>query len=75
VASTPVVGNKATLDAPNERLLHALEDSGRLYLTQNRRRGRDVIRFAIGHLYTTREHVLRAWQVITETARGLYKTA
>jgi len=34
-----------------------------------------LIRFAIGRLYTTREHVRRAWQVITETARGRYETA
>ena len=59
------------LDRLNERLLHALNDDGRLYLTQTRVRGRYVIRFAIGQLYTTRDHVQRAWQVITETARGL----
>ena len=57
-------------DALNERLLHALNDSGRLYLTQTRVRDRYVIRFAIGQLYTTRAHVQRAWEVITETARG-----
>jgi aromatic-L-amino-acid/L-tryptophan decarboxylase len=62
---------ESTLDRLNERLLHALNDGGRLYLTQTRVRGRYVIRFAIGQLYTTREHVQRAWQVITATARGL----
>jgi aromatic-L-amino-acid/L-tryptophan decarboxylase len=63
--------DEATLDRLNERLLHALNDSGRLYLTQTRVRGRYVIRFAIGQLYTTRDHVARAWQVITATAREL----
>jgi aromatic-L-amino-acid decarboxylase len=63
--------DEAALDRLNERLLHALNDDGRLYLTQTRVRGRYVIRFAIGQLYTTREHVQRAWQVITDTARGL----
>jgi aromatic-L-amino-acid decarboxylase len=61
----------AALDRLNERLLHVLNDGGRLYLTQTRVRGRYVIRFAIGQLYTTREHVQHAWQVITATARGL----
>jgi aromatic-L-amino-acid decarboxylase len=51
--------------------LNALNDDGRLYLTQNRLRGRYVIRFAIGQLYTTREHVLLAWGLVTETARKL----
>ena len=63
--------DETALDRLNERLLHALNDDGRLYLTQTRVRGRYVIRFAIGQLYTTREHVQHAWGVITETARGL----
>jgi len=45
--------------------------NGRLYLTQTRVRGRYVIRFAIGQLYTTRAHVARAWEVIAATAREL----
>jgi aromatic-L-amino-acid/L-tryptophan decarboxylase len=63
--------DEARLDRLNELLLHTLNDDGRLYLTQTRVRGRYVIRFAIGQLYTTREHVHHAWAVITETARGL----
>jgi aromatic-L-amino-acid decarboxylase len=65
------VDDAAALDQHNERLLHALNDDGRLYLTQTRVRGRYVIRFTIGQLQTTRAHVARAWQVIAETARGL----
>jgi aromatic-L-amino-acid decarboxylase len=60
-----------TLDRLNERLLQALNDDGCVYLTQTRVRGRYVIRFAIGQLYTTRTHIARAWQVIAETAHGL----
>jgi aromatic-L-amino-acid/L-tryptophan decarboxylase len=67
----PGVDDQAGLDLLNERLLHALNDDGRVYLTQTRVRGRYVIRFAIGQLYTTRAHVDRAWQLITETARSL----
>jgi hypothetical protein len=52
-----------------------LNDGGRVYLTQNRLRGRYVIHFAIGQIYTTREHVLRAFEVIKATARGSSKTA
>jgi len=65
------ITDEAALDRLNERLLHALNDGGRLYLTQTRVCGRYVVRFAIGQLYTTREHVERAWQVIIATAREL----
>jgi aromatic-L-amino-acid decarboxylase len=64
----PGQGEQA-LDRLNERLLHALNDGGRLYLTQTRVRGRTVIRFAIGQRTTTRAHVQAAWQLIQETAR------
>jgi aromatic-L-amino-acid decarboxylase len=71
----PEIEGDEALDRLNERLLHALNDGGRLYLTQTRVRGRHVIRFAIGQLYTTRAHVARAWQVITATARELMATS
>jgi aromatic-L-amino-acid/L-tryptophan decarboxylase len=64
-------GSEEALDRLNERLLHALNDDGRLYLTQTRVRGHYVIRFAIGQLHTTHEHVARAWATIAETARAL----
>jgi aromatic-L-amino-acid/L-tryptophan decarboxylase len=67
----PGLADEAELDLLNEGLLHALNDDGRVYLTQTRVRGRYVIRFAIGQLYTTRAHVARAWRVIGEVARNL----
>ena len=65
------VDGEEQLDRLNERLLHTLNDSGRVYLTQNRVRGHYVIRFAIGQLTTTRAHVERAWDIIRTTAREL----
>jgi aromatic-L-amino-acid decarboxylase len=64
------VADEAELDRLNERLLHALNDDGRIYLTQGRVRGRYVIRFSVGQTYTQRHHVQRAWEVIKQTARG-----
>jgi aromatic-L-amino-acid decarboxylase len=52
--------DEPALDGLNERLLHALNDSGRLYLTQTRVRGRYVIRFAIGQRTITRRHAQAA---------------
>ena len=65
------IGDEGTLDALNERLLHALNDGGRVYLTQTRVNGHYVIRFNIGQTYTTRDHIGKAWAHITETARAL----
>ncbi|MBI4635947.1 MAG: aspartate aminotransferase family protein [Candidatus Rokubacteria bacterium] len=65
------VGDPAELDRLNERLLEALNDSGELYLTQNRVRGTFAIRLAIGQTATRRHHVEAAWKKIQETARAL----
>jgi aromatic-L-amino-acid decarboxylase len=63
--------DETELEALNGRLLEALNDSGKIYLTQNRVRGRYAIRFAIGQTSTERRHVQAAWRLIQETARGL----
>ena len=59
------------LDRINERLLETVNDTGRIYLTQNRVRGRYSIRVSIGQTYTQRRHVEAAWRTIQETARSL----
>jgi aromatic-L-amino-acid/L-tryptophan decarboxylase len=65
----------ASLDRLNERLLESLNDSGELYLTQNRVRGAYSIRLSIGQTATARRHVEAAWKKITETARALEASA
>ncbi|MFO1038046.1 MAG: pyridoxal-dependent decarboxylase [Geminicoccaceae bacterium] len=59
------------LDALNERLLTAINDDGRTYLTQNRLGGRYVIRVSIGARTTEHRHVAEVWEVIQELARNL----
>jgi aromatic-L-amino-acid decarboxylase len=65
------VEDEAALDALNERLLNAINDDGRLYLTQNRLRGRYTIRVSVGGTWTERRHVEEAWAVIREIAAWL----
>ncbi len=62
---------ESELDALNERLLTAINDDGRTYLTQNRLAGRYVIRVAIGARTTERRHVVEVWNVVQELARRL----
>jgi aromatic-L-amino-acid decarboxylase len=55
-------------DALNLRLLNAINDDGRIYLTQTQHEGRFVIRFQVGQTHTTRDDVMLAWDVIRELA-------
>ena len=59
------------LDGLNQRLVDAINNDGRIYLTQTRVDGNLAIRFQVGQTDTTREDVLMAHEVITEMAGGL----
>jgi aromatic-L-amino-acid decarboxylase len=58
-------------DAFNERLLEALNRSGRLYLTHTRLNDRFTLRLCVGQTHTEWPHVERAWAAIRATANEL----
>lgn len=55
-------------DEVNQRLMDALNASGRLYLTHTRLDGHHTLRFSVGQAATTQRHVEAAWRLIRETA-------
>ena len=59
------------LDDLNLRLVNAINDDGRIYLTQTRVDGDLVIRFQAGQFETTEADVMMAHSVITEIAATL----
>jgi len=59
------------LDDLNLRLVNAINDDGRIYLTQTRVDGDLVIRFQAGQFETTEADVMMAHSVITEIATTL----
>ena len=58
-------------DALQQRLVDAINDDGRIYVTQGMHAGAKVIRFQVGQFDTTRDHVLMAAQVISEIRETL----
>lgn len=58
-------------DAFNEKLLHALNDTGRMFLTHTKLNDRFVLRMAIGATLTEQRHVEAAWALIVQTASSL----
>ena len=59
------------LDTLNQRLVDAVNDDGRIYITQTRTAGKLVIRFQAGQVNATKEDVLFAYDVVKEIAAGL----
>jgi aromatic-L-amino-acid/L-tryptophan decarboxylase len=61
----------AALDAANEKLVDLVNQTGEVFLSHTRLRGRIAIRIAIGHLRTTEQHVRRAWELLQQHAAAL----
>jgi aromatic-L-amino-acid decarboxylase len=55
-------------DAAGERLLKALNASGKLFLSHTKLNGKYVLRFSIGQTRTERHHVEAAWKEISRLA-------
>ena len=53
-------------DAAQQRLVDAINDDGRIYITQGAHEGRKIIRFTVGQFECTREDVMMAAEVIAE---------
>ncbi|HEX5727671.1 MAG TPA: pyridoxal-dependent decarboxylase [Longimicrobiaceae bacterium] len=62
---------EAETDAHNERVLAAVNATGRAYLSHTRLRGKLALHFAVGNLRTTGAHVRAAWELIRRTAESL----
>jgi aromatic-L-amino-acid/L-tryptophan decarboxylase len=56
-------------DDATQRLLDAINDTGRAYLTHTRLDDRLAIRVAVGQTWTERRHVEALWKLIDEGAR------
>jgi len=55
----------------NARLLEGLNDTGRVYLTHTKLKGRFTIRLVVGQTEVQEPHVTGAWELIQERARRL----
>ena len=65
---------EAQLDAANERLVQLVNESGEIFLSATRLRGRLTVRVAIGHIRTTEAHVQRVWHLLLQSSSQLNPT-
>jgi len=65
----------AQLDKMNEKLMHQLNESGKVYFTHTRLNGNYVIRFVIGQTNVTQKHIKNAWDLIQEFSQGIEVSA
>lgn len=63
--------NKSEIDQQNEKLLEAINQTGEVFLSHTKVRGRFGLRLAIGNLKTTWKDVLLTWEIIQQRANSL----
>jgi aromatic-L-amino-acid decarboxylase len=73
-ARPAVMGKEAVdemrLESLNERLLNAVNATGKAFLSHTKLRGAFALRFAVGNIRTTEDHVHAAWQLLEEELRN-----
>ena len=62
------------LELLNKRLLEALNDTGKIYLTHTKLKGIYTIRLVIGQTEVQQHHVDAAWKLIQQVSRNLGET-
>lgn len=67
----PEIADEARLDELNVQVLQGLNDSGEVFLSHTRAKGRYGIRLAIGNLRTAESDVSRVWQIANQVADRL----
>jgi len=58
-------------DAVNERIMNAVNDEGRVFLTHTKLDGRFTLRLSVGQTRTERRHVELAWERLLAAAEAL----
>jgi len=67
----PHLSDMTTINSLNEKLLHQLNDSGKIFLTHTKIRGAYTLRIVIGQTTVQQQHIETAWGLLQETARKL----
>ena len=65
------IKNRDEINHLNEILLTQINKTGKLYLTHTKLHGNYVIRMVTAQTNVQEDHILRAWDIIKETANGL----
>lgn len=68
---TPTGMSDAECDARNEAIMHAVNETGDVFLSHTKLHGRYTLRLAIGNIRTEEQHVALAWQRLNEAAASL----
>ena len=65
------LSDQSSLNDLNERLLHTLNGTGKIYLSHTKLRGDYTLRMVLGQTRLEERHVKEAWRLVVEKARTM----
>jgi aromatic-L-amino-acid/L-tryptophan decarboxylase len=65
------ISSEEKLNKLNEELLHKVNETGKIYITHTKLKGKYTLRMVIAQTNVREEHVSNAWKLIKETTRKL----
>ena len=57
------------IDQLNERLMEAVNATGKMFISHTKLNGKFTLRFAIGNIKTTEDHIRQSWELLRSEAR------
>ena len=68
----PEISDENVLNERNEKLLHLLNSSGKLFISHTKLNGKYTLRMVIGQTNVNKSQVDKAWKLIRETAGEIF---
>lgn len=65
------ISDENLLNSLNEKLLHTLNATGKVYMSHTKLNGKYTLRIVIAQTYVLQKHIWNAWQLIQEKAEKL----
>jgi aromatic-L-amino-acid/L-tryptophan decarboxylase len=66
------IDSEVKLNDINEKFLHKINSTGKIYLSHTKLKGKYTLRMVIGQTNVTEEHVNKAWKLIKETSKEIF---
>ncbi len=65
----PGMNDENRLEEINSKLMDHINESGKVYISHTKLKEKYTLRFAVGNIRTTEQHIIAAWDQIVESAK------
>ncbi|MFC1556173.1 pyridoxal phosphate-dependent decarboxylase family protein [candidate division KSB1 bacterium] len=67
----PGINDENEIERMNSELMDRVNSTGKIYISHTKLKGKYSLRFAVGNIRTTEDHIRNAWEIIQTTGAGI----